>query len=398
MRPKILVLTPRYPYPVIGGDRLRIYYICKELSKHADLTLLSLCEKKSELNSPLPNDGLFSSIERFYLPKWKSWIQSALAIASKNPLQIAYYKCTAFEKRINDLAKNHDSIFCHLIRTGDYAKNIKIKKFLEMTDAISLNYSRVKLRDKNLNLLSVLYKIEQSRIKKYESSIIEKFDCTFIVSDIDLNYIDPNHEYRSKLLVSSNGVDYEKIPYSFNHSSEEIVFIGNINTLQNMDMVLYMADKILPLVNLTKKNAKLKVIGRISNKNKNKLLKYNNLIITGEVEDVLDHVKNASVAVCPMRIGAGVQNKILEYMSIGLPTVVTPKGLEGFSAKHGSELLVANNAKDFSDCIVRIINDRNLAFSLSKAARTYIEKNHSWSAKLSPLIKNTISITNGLND
>ncbi|RJJ96522.1 glycosyl transferase family 1, partial [Escherichia coli] len=47
---QILVLTPRFPFPVIGGDRLRIYKICKELSKHYDLTLLSLCDKREELN------------------------------------------------------------------------------------------------------------------------------------------------------------------------------------------------------------------------------------------------------------------------------------------------------------------------------------------------------------
>ncbi|EPJ5086310.1 glycosyl transferase family 1, partial [Escherichia coli] len=47
---KILVLTPRFPYPVIGGDRLRIYKICEELSKRYSLTLLSLCENNDEMS------------------------------------------------------------------------------------------------------------------------------------------------------------------------------------------------------------------------------------------------------------------------------------------------------------------------------------------------------------
>ncbi|MEZ9418191.1 glycosyl transferase family 1, partial [Vibrio sp. 10N.286.49.E1] len=64
LKKKILVLTPRYPYPVIGGDRLRIFEICRELSKNYSLTLLSLCETQSEMEMDTPSDGVFSSIHR----------------------------------------------------------------------------------------------------------------------------------------------------------------------------------------------------------------------------------------------------------------------------------------------------------------------------------------------
>ena len=68
---KILVLTPRFPFPVIGGDRLRIYKICQELSKHYELTLLSLCETRKELTMEV-DDKVFKNIYRVYLSRLQS--------------------------------------------------------------------------------------------------------------------------------------------------------------------------------------------------------------------------------------------------------------------------------------------------------------------------------------
>ncbi len=60
---KILILTPRFPFPVIGGDRLRIYKICENLSKKYDLTLLSLCESEKEMNMQIEDNVFKKSIE-----------------------------------------------------------------------------------------------------------------------------------------------------------------------------------------------------------------------------------------------------------------------------------------------------------------------------------------------
>lgn len=80
---RILVLTPRYPFPVVGGDRLRIYKICKELSKNYNLTLLSLCDKKEELDYEY-DEQVFCSVHRVYLPKIRSLINVVFHYCQKN--------------------------------------------------------------------------------------------------------------------------------------------------------------------------------------------------------------------------------------------------------------------------------------------------------------------------
>ncbi len=119
MKKRLLVLTPRFPYPAIGGDRIRILHICRALSVPFELTLLSLCESREEL-SLQPEDGLFSRIVRIHLPRWRSYLNTALAIPGSRPLQLAYYESAEFRKALKRLGPQHDLVLAHLIRTGHY--------------------------------------------------------------------------------------------------------------------------------------------------------------------------------------------------------------------------------------------------------------------------------------
>lgn len=134
---------------MVGGDRLRIYRICKELSKYYTLDLLSLCDSIEDLNFIVK---MITSLIKFsgsIIPKIKSYFNVLKALPGRKPLQIAYYKNTEFENKLNEIIGNYDLTLSHLIRVGDYTLNKPGLHILEMTDAISLNYSRIKEAPKN---------------------------------------------------------------------------------------------------------------------------------------------------------------------------------------------------------------------------------------------------------
>jgi glycosyltransferase involved in cell wall biosynthesis len=385
---KLLVLTTRYPYPVIGGDRLRIYQICKLLSKQYKLTLLSLCESKAELNWPLPEDGVFDSIERIFMPRWRSWLNCIAALPSKEPLQVAYYRSAEFYKRASTLSSEHDATLVHLIRASDAVTNLTGLKFLEMTDAISLNYERIRKTGHAKNYWrSHVFSIESLRLRKYEEEVVDHFDHSFLVSDIDRQFLFQHQESRlNRVSVCSNGVDLSGLPFQFSESGKDIVFIGNMFSLQNLDAANFMASDVLPLIRAHRGDVSLRLIGRIREEDAMRLKQIDGVIVTGEVPDVAVEARNAGVGVCPLRLGAGVQNKVLEYMALGLPTVSTSMGLEGFSAKDGKELLIANDAVELSDAVLRLLDNRDEAKTIAEAARKYVELNHSWESQLAPLV------------
>jgi len=384
---KILVLTPRFPFPVIGGDRLRIYFLCKELSKSYDLTLLSLCESKDEMEMNVSSDTVFSSVLRVLQPKWKSYFNCLLAIPTKTPLQIAYYRNSEFKRKLNELIQNHDYALAHLVRTGDYLLNSDIPKVLEMTDAISMNYERVGKTAKSSGFKNLVYSIEQKRLKKYEQFSANKFDASILVSQIDKDYLfsSSSDEYQ-KVLVCSNGVDTNDMSYELSESSKQLVFIGNLYSVQNFDAAYWFAANVMPMLR-KQGDFTFKVIGRIKDKDRQKLKGLDGVVVTGAVESVIIEARNSLAGICSVRLGAGVQNKILEYMALGIPAITSSIGLEGLEAKANKDILIANEPQEYADAVIELALNKKLRESVSINGREYVENNHSWNSRLSPIMQ-----------
>jgi glycosyltransferase involved in cell wall biosynthesis len=399
MKPKILVITPRYPYPVIGGDRLRIYHICRELAKKYDLTLLSLCETKEELKSPLPNDGIFVQVERVLLPKWKSWLNCLMSLPTLTPLQVAYYRSSTFQKKLTALIPNHDLLLAHLIRMAEYIRYQPLPKVLEMTDAISLNYSRVKNVKRASDFKALVYKLEQHRLFKYEKEITQDFDLSVLVSPVDRDFLFKDTEAPAgHVIVCSNGVDIGHLPYQFSHGSRRIVMIGNMTTVQNMDAARYFASEVMPVIIRKYPDAVFEIVGRIGRRQKEELCIYRGVKVVGSVDSISEATRGAAVGVCPVQIGAGVQNKVLEYMALGLPVVTTRIGLEGIEATIGKEVLVADTSDDMAAAISVFFDNREYAEKLAQAARIYVEENHTWSSRLREMLDSINCIIDNSNN
>lgn len=393
-RPKVLVLTPRYPYPVIGGDRLRIYQLCLELSRSCSLTLLSLCQTTAELNAAPPEDGVFEHVERVYLPHWRSVFNALAALPGRVPLQVAYYRSAEFARRLQALLPRHDLCLAHLIRTGDYLRHIPRPRVLEMTDAISLNYQRV--RDIGLvkHLRGWVYRLEADRLQDYEQRILNDFNLVTLVSATDRSHLlgerDAEH-----VLVCSNGVDLARLPFRIRPDPDPVVaFIGNMTSMQNLDACQYFIEEVLPLLH-QRGEYRFRAVGRIHPGDARRLARHDGVEVLGNVDSIADSVGNAGVGVAPVRIGAGVQNKILEYMALGLPVVSSPLALEGLAAQPGRDLLVAERPAAYAEAIERLFRERSLAHALAKAGRAYVERHHSWSGQLAPFVAKVHQLAGG---
>ena len=173
--------------------------------------------------------------------------------------------------------------------------------------------------------------------------------------------------------------------YYFNKDSGDIIFIGNMASLQNYDAAFFMASEILPLVNERFPHVRLRLIGRIPQDKKLELEKFINVDVTGEVHSISLAAKGGAVGVCPLRLGAGVQNKVLEYMALGLPAVTTTLGFEGFATVPGKDLIVQDDVILFANAIVDIIANRDDSEKMAINARKYVEREHSWDSILSPM-------------
>lgn len=386
-RRRILVLTPRYPYPVIGGDRLRIFEICREFARYHELTLLTFCESIDEVNAPLPADGVFARIERVFLPKWRSVFNVLFALPTQIPLQIAYYKSKTFANKVCELLPSHDVCLAHLIRTGEYVRvhEASIPVVLEMTDAISLNYQRVSKLGEKRGLKSWVYRVESKRLLNYERTVINEFSAVTLVSDLDRDFLLQGGK-GDNVIVCSNGVDLDHLPFRDRHDSNPVAaFIGNMTSIQNLDACFYFAEAVLPLVR-QQINCRFRVVGRIRPSDARRLASIDGVEVASNVPDIANAVADARVGVAPVRLGAGVQNKVLEYMALGLPVVTSPVALEGLQAKVGTDLLLADTPEDYARQLFLLWRQPALRDTLAHNGLNYVRLHHSWQKRLQPMV------------
>jgi len=100
--------------------------------------------------------------------------------------------------------------------------------------------------------------------------------------------------------------------------------------------------------------------------------------VTGEVPDPADYIARATVCINPMRAGAGMQNKLIEFLGSGKPVVATSVANEGIGGTAGEHLLIADAAEDFAAKVVHLLRHPEERARLGAAARAFILRSWTW--------------------
>jgi glycosyltransferase involved in cell wall biosynthesis len=384
-RRRILVLTPRPPFPAVGGDKVRIANLCRELARHHDLTLLSLCTSRGDLVQAEP--GIFTQAEYVALPRWRSWLNALAALPTAQPMQLAYYRSAAFQRRVQALLPGHDAVLCHLVRTAPYALNSTCPRILEMTDAISLSMERARaVAPVRFDLRMMLYRVEARRLRDVERTLAARFDLVSLISAVDRDHLFPaDDDARRRCIVVPNGVAAPP-PLAEPTAATELAFVGNLRTLQNLDAVWFFLRDVLPALRAHHPGLTLRLIGPVGTADRQHLARNDGVRVIGQVDSITTALQGAAIGICPMRIGAGMQNKVLDYMAHGLATVTSPVGLEGIQAIDGEHLLVAGPAEEWVERIGTLVRQPAMARKLGAAARSVVADSYRWGRCASPLL------------
>jgi glycosyltransferase involved in cell wall biosynthesis len=116
------------------------------------------------------------------------------------------------------------------------------------------------------------------------------------------------------------------------------------------------------------------------------------------VTDIADYLRRATIAVAPLRYGAGIQNKILEAMACGTPVVTNRQAIGSISAVDGVDLLIANDPNEFAHSIMGLLADDIKREAIGMSGRKYVQFNHDWvniAAQLEAVYQTVIASVNG---
>ena len=379
IKKNILFITTRNPFSDnFSGDRLRAIKIIKFLSKKENIHIF--CTDNKKINNKTSNNYNFTIflLDNFLL----RFINTIVSIFKIRPMQTGFFSSEKLKKAVEKNSHKYDAIICHLIRSVEYIpKNFKGKKILEMTDAYSANYKQTLQNINIFNPLIVLYAIEMLLVKSYEKFCLKFFDKIVLISKKEI-FKSLNIINNKKIVEIKNGVDKNNKLYSFKKNNNKIIFVGNIKYLPNKYACYNFVKKILPGINKIDSNIKFHIIGEISLLDKFLLNRYNNTKAMGRVSNLKKIIKGSICGLANLNIATGMQNKILTYISFGLPVVCSQKALKGFNqSEENNGLLSYNNDKELIKLIIKLKNKKK--FSNNIAKKVYLHsKKYNWEKTL----------------
>ena len=382
---KLIYLTSRFPFPINKGDKLRSFHQIKQLSKTYDVYLISLTDKLVK-PSDLAQLNEFCKEIYIYPISFVSRILNLLKTFINNrPFQVNYFYRRSIQKKINQNISQikPDHIFCQLVRTALYVKeNYSIPKTLDYMDAFSKGLER-RIQISHF-LEKPFVKMEHKRMKQFENLAFEFFDNKLIISKNDRSQI--THIDHSKIKIIPNGIDSNYFKNIKVEKKFDLIFIGNLNYKPNIEAAKFIAKEIYPRLKLRLPNIKIHIAG--SNPNK-KILRLANkgIKVSGWVEDIRKSYCSGKVFFAPMTIGSGLQNKLLEAMSLSIPCITSKLCNESLMGKNMKNIIIGNNIEDYLEKIIQILNDVKLRNKIGNSGRKYVVENFSWESSNKALIK-----------
>lgn len=389
-RGRILLITPRLPWPAHGGDRLRILRVAQAIATRHDITLLSLCQSAEELSVPPPSDSPFTEVHRVLLPKWRSWLSVLAALPDPRiALQTAYFRSAAMQRLVDRLAAGHDVVAAHLARTEAYIARLDKPSWVELTDAVSMTMSRAAgVAAGRSTLRTWLYSMEARRVQRLEHAVLQRCDLVSLISSLDKQQlIDGAAHIRAAVVVAPNGVSVpHAAPRHAGDRGRTIALLGRMDSIANRDAMWHFVRDIWPGVSSRAPNTVLHIVGHIDDADRQRLQVLSNITCHGVVPDLSTVLSHARIGVCPVRIGAGVQNKLLDYWAHGCAAITSPIGLEGLLARPGFEVEVASTDEEWIDHLVRLLHDNAAATRLATLG-LQLALRSGWEAALAPLVE-----------
>ncbi len=176
------------------------------------------------------------------------------------------------------------------------------------------------------------------------------------------------------------GVDVEYFARpSPNPPIADLVFVGSMDWLPNVDGVAYFVREVLPIIRRRRPECRLAVVGRTPPESILKLGRtVPGVLVTGTVKDVRPYMWGASVSVVPLRIGGGTRLKIYEAMAAGLPVVSTTVGAEGLEVHPPEDIRIADDPREFAAHCLELLEDESRSERQAARAREMVAANCSW--------------------
>ena len=386
---KILVILSRIPWTLEKGDKLRAYHQIRCLSNNHEIILFALNDNRKidETEAIQHLSPYCSAICFFNLHKISILWNIVKAFFRGKPLQVGYFYSCRAKKALQQLVAETkpDRVFCQLVRTAEYGKDLNIPKTIDYQDTLSQGMFR--REQKASFLFKPFFRMEYKRLQHYENKVFEWFDHKTIISKPDRDLL--THSRKEEVVIIPNGVEHQYFKPVSKEKKYDLIFNGNMSYPPNINASKLLAKKILPIVHQTLPETTLLLSGAQPHEQV-KALQSEKITVSGWVDDIRENYAMSRIFVAPMQIGTGLQNKLLEAMSMKLPCITSNLANASLGAQSETEILTGNTPEEFAQHIIRLLTDFHSAEALAENGHQFVLRTFDWE-KATEILENVIT-------
>lgn len=334
----VIFLVHRIPFPPDKGDKIRSFHLLEGLSRHYRVHLGAFVDHDEDRRYQETVARFCASTCFVNLDPRFARCRSIFGLFCGEPLTVSYYRNRRLMRWIKQVMTKNN-VQALIAFSGCMAQyclpKSEPRRILDLVDIDSEKWNQYS----QITQLPLrwLYQREYRLLRKYEVRLAREFDQTVLVSkaEADLLRRDMGGE-SSRVIEISNGVDacYFDPLFSYanpypTHDAPVVIFTGAMNYRPNSEAISWFAVNVWPKIRIRCPAAQLWIVGSRPTASVRSLGGYAGVFVTGRVPDVRPYLRYAKVAVAPLQIARGLQNKILEALAMALPVVATPQAWEG---------------------------------------------------------------------
>jgi sugar transferase (PEP-CTERM/EpsH1 system associated) len=383
---KVLILTHRLPYAPDRGDRIRSYFLIREIAKFADVSLFSLVHDAEE-EARATTIPFVSRVSVARVPRLRNLAVGAARLTSRRPLTHSLLDAptakTSLQRLVDVATPDVVLAYCSGMARFALTAPLATRPFvLDMVDVDSAKWSALARETRGLRRW--VYQREARTLAAFEAAAVRQAGATLVVNarerDLLMNVVKTGTVH-----VIESGIDIQAFaPPGEPAETSSVVFCGVMNYRPNEEGVRWFSESVWPIVTRHRPDARFLVVGANPTREIRRLAdRHSSNDVTGSVESVQPYLWKSAVSVAPLRLARGLQNKVLEALAAGLPAVVTPNVLNGLPDEARAGCVEADDPERFAAAVIRLlelpaVHRRRLAAQARLEALT-------WKRRLQPL-------------
>jgi sugar transferase (PEP-CTERM/EpsH1 system associated) len=385
-RPNLLFLAHRVPYPPDKGDRIRTYHLLRFLSRRAAVHLACLADEPVAEPCLAALNRLCARVAVVPAGGRARWLRGLLSLACGRTASEGVFSSSALRSVVRGWAA--DTRFqVALASASSLAQYLELPELagvpavVDLVDVDSqkwLDYAGAGRGPK-----AWLHALEGRRLRRLERALASRARALTLVSAAEAEL------YRTvcgagPVHAINNGVDLDYFTVAPQAAEPRCVFVGALDYRPNVDGAQWFCREVWPEIHRRRPEARVALVGRKPAPAVCRLAEIPGVELVGQVPDVRPHLAGAAVAVVPLRIARGLQNKVLEALATGRATVASPQALEGLAVRPGQHVLSASQPHEWVDAVLALFADAARRRQLGEAGRAFVEDCHRWDRCLTP--------------